>query len=112
MIERWQIEGIEGWREWIEKIPDINFPSDWSVRIIPPYAGALVRFIAFKNNKRISVYLDVNNTLGYMDGPYWEAYPINGDTSRFMLNDVENLISAIDQEFTPEPPQDNNGKEM
>ena len=47
----------------------------------------------------ISVYLDWYDALGFMGAPYWEAYSIEGDTARFMLEETSALISAIDGEL-------------
>ena len=100
VIERYHIEKTQKWREWIEKIPFIKFPPDWEVQVIPPFAGAMARFQVRKNGKKISVYLDVDNSLGYMDGPYWEAYPIGDDTARFMIDETTNLIATIEEELS------------
>lgn len=88
--------------DWIEKIPSIPFKHDWKVTIIPPYAGALVRFLVEKNNKKISVYLDVNCNLGFvMENnkplPYWEIYPYEGDIFRCYMNETEILVDAIER---------------
>lgn len=48
---RAQIETSEDWRGWCKKIPELHFDNDWNVRIIPPFAGALTRFVISKNNK-------------------------------------------------------------
>lgn len=99
-IERRRIEHAEGWREILTQIPTLNFPSEWDVRIVPPYAGALVRFQVVSGDDFISVYLDWYNTLGYQGGnPYWEAYSINGDTERFDLHETKELIQAIQDEL-------------
>jgi len=95
--KRAEVERQEKWREWIDKIPSINFPSDWRVKIIPPFGGALVRFsVATPTAKRVSVYLDVNDSLGYYGSPYWEIYPDAEDNNaRFDINEIDQLIEAI-----------------
>ena len=78
----------------IRTIPSINFPSHWQVQIIPPFRGATVRFMV---NDIVSVYLDRFDNLGFMGEPYWEIYPgINEDPERFLMNDVEGLLEAIE----------------
>lgn len=96
MIERYDIESREDWREWVKKIPALKFDADWEVKIIPPFGGAMGRFLVSKNGGHsVSVYLDCHDALGYMEQPYWEAYPIGEDTARFLLDDTEGLINAI-----------------
>lgn len=94
------------WDKYIAIIPEITFPDGWRIQIIPPYAGAIIRFRAFFNDKEISVYLDGFNILGYYkcendkeSVPYWEAYPIDGDTFRCNMKDVDELINAMKEEF-------------
>jgi hypothetical protein len=105
---RYNVEASESWREWCEKVPFIRFPADWDVRVIPPFAGALARFIVrLPDGETRSVYLDVNNSLGfYADPPepYWEVYPYQGDTGRCDMADVEELIRMIgDRSTEPQP---------
>ncbi len=91
------------WRERRELIPTLSFPSAWRVRILPPFAGATVRFEVQRDedHKWISVYLDFDHALGYYGAlhapePYWEIYPAaDGSTARFGLNDGEALLGAI-----------------
>lgn len=100
-IERYAIEGQEDWRGWVDKIPALKFDADWKVKIIPGFAGALIRFLVLKGEARISVYLDVNNSLGYCcaeDGtplPYWEVYPYKDDTYRCGMDETDKLLRAI-----------------
>lgn len=100
-----QCEKSFKWREWVFKIPSINFPSHWNVKIIPPFAGAMIRFMVstekMKKKESISVYLDCYNMLGYMPEPYWEAYsPSSSDSpERFFMKDVNKLISYINKQI-------------
>lgn len=93
------------WDKYMSTIPEITFPDGWRIKIIPPYAGAIIRFIASFKNKEISVYLDGFHMLGVYSFkseervPYWEAYPINGDTFRCDMKDVNELIHAMKEEF-------------
>lgn len=99
---RAQIETSEDWRGWCKKIPELRFDNDWNVRIIPPFAGALTRFVISKNNKSVSVYLDGYSELGFMYDkndnpvPYFEIYPApDSDTRRYFLNETEEMMNDI-----------------
>lgn len=98
------IESEFEWRKWAQEIPALQFKSDWLVKVIPPYAGAVARFLVFHKlnpKEQVSVYLDCYNQLGFMDKPYWEIYPAkDGDTERFNIEDTANLIQAIDDSLT------------
>lgn len=110
-IELWQASSISekafDWCEWLEKIPYIKFPGSWNVKIVPPFAGAMVRFMVKKSDEiRVSVYLDCHELLGVYSGPYWEVYPFpyqDEDGSwrqtnhRIAMNDTEELIKCIQQ---------------
>lgn len=92
---RYEIENKEHWRERINEIPFLRFPQDWMIKIIPPFGGAMARFIVEKQEKRISVYLDFDNALGWCKRPYWEIYPFEGDVYRCGINETQELIEAI-----------------
>lgn len=95
---RYKVEAAEGWRELIESIPPICFPTGWHVRIIPPFGGAMARFrVSLDGNrdKEASVYLDCFDRLGYMKCPYWEVYPYKGDCGRCLMADTVELIDMI-----------------
>jgi len=98
-MQRYDVESKENWREWVERIPNISFPADWRVKIIPPFGGALVRFLVIKGEKRISVYLDVFERLGFYGGPYWEIYPYGTDVYRVSMENTEELIQKITEEL-------------
>lgn len=99
-ISRSQIEVNEKWREWCNKILDIRFDSDWDIKIIPPFGGAITRFTAAKNDKYVSVYLDVFSKLGLMYDnagdpiPYYEVYD-GEDTQRFYLDETDEMMDYI-----------------
>lgn len=95
MIERFQLEQKEEWREWVNKIPSIRFPMEWKVKVIPPFAGAMARFLVESEGKTISVYLDCHGALGAVDTPYWEIHPYEDDVYRCGMEEVEELITAI-----------------
>ena len=99
-IERYKMEEQEKWTEWCKSIPSFNFPKNWNVQIIPPFLCAMVRFVITlpeNPNIRVSVYLDVNESLGFFGGkPYWEIYPdACDDNMRFDLNDTAAMMKAI-----------------
>lgn len=99
-ISRSRIEINEKWREWCNKIPAIRFDSDWDIKIIPPFGGAITRFTAAKNDKYVSVYLDVFSKLGLMYDnagdpiPYYEVYD-GEDTQRFYLDETDEMMDYI-----------------
>ena len=117
-IKRWTVSGecdlAFDWKHWKDKIPFINFPAHFKVKIVPPYNAAMVRFevMSPSDNGTISVYLDCHGQLAdFVDEdtnqfvPYWEAYPItNGDesqeeTRRFEMEDVDGLMKALAEEL-------------
>ena len=103
-IIRSKVESNEKWREWCKKIKPLKFDSKINVTIIPPFAGALTRFVCDYNNKSVSVYFDGYSKLGYMyEGeeaiPYYEAYPINGCSPRYLLGEEDLLMADIKREL-------------
>lgn len=96
-VRRHTVEHEEKWREWIDRIPEIPMPQGWRVKVIPPYAGALARFVVINSSGQDkSVYLDVYERLGCWDGPYWEVYPVDNDVARCDMDDVSELIRLIE----------------
>ena len=88
------------WDKWCKEIPRLKFKPSWEVQIIPPFAGAVVRFVVYKSDKFVSVYLDCYDNLGHFSAPHWEIYPDRDDNNlRFEMNDTENLIKAINTSF-------------
>lgn len=91
------------WQKWAIEIPTLKFREHWDVRIIPPLTGAMIRFrvsSAAMREKRgpnasISVYLDCYDNLGCMNQPYWEIYPVEDDTRRYLLNETTQLTEGI-----------------
>ena len=92
--QRCNVEKHEEWHRWCEEIPELQFPSSWKVKIIPPFGGAIVRF---RINDKISVYLDCYDALGFMGEPYWEIYPYCDDIWRCPMNNTDDLIAHIDE---------------
>lgn len=96
LTERYDVEKAENWRELIPTIPYIKFPANWEVKIIPPFGGAVVRFLVkLPDEQPKSVYLDCFGRLGYMDHPYWEVYPYKGDVGRCDIHDTKKLLQMI-----------------
>lgn len=93
-------------------LPALHFKPEWEVRIVPPFGCAMMRFWVDHNGKRVSVYADYFEELGYFGHqPYWEMYPrtyANGDGStyqdvaRFGIGDTEGLMKAIEAELNGE----------
>lgn len=89
-------------------IPAISFPSNWKIKMLPPYMGATLRFTAIDEDmNEISVYLDCFNILGSFGKninepePYWEAYAYKRDSETFRcgINETDVLIEAMKAEF-------------
>ena len=99
LTKRWDIEYDEEWREISNEAPWLTFKSDWKVKVIPPWAGAMARFVVEKNGKSVSVYYDVYDRLGFYGEPYFEAYPIYGDTQRYGRDEVDTMMKDIDEEL-------------
>ena len=95
MIERYEIERNEEWRGWIESIPYLQFPPEWEVKVIPPFGGAMVRFLVKSEGHTVSVYLDCHAALGAVDTPYWEVCPYDDDVWRCGMKDTNELMGAI-----------------
>ncbi len=89
------MEKVMGWREWIHKVPRLKFDSDWEVRVIPPFGGAIARFFIDKGESHVSVYLDCYDCLGCNYSPYWEIYPWENDTYRVRMEDTDQLLEQI-----------------
>ena len=96
-IKHLQYEEQRHFRKWAHKMPFLQFPSDWKIKIIPPYCNAMVRFVIEKESAWVSVYFDVDNKLGYYDTPYWEAYPYEDDVFRCSFGEEDLLLKAIEK---------------
>lgn len=102
---RIKLENAEGWRELCDQIPAIQFRPEWRVKVIPPFGGAVARFLVAvgegESMREVSVYLDTFSRLGLYGRlsskdpvPYWEMYDGN-ETQRFALEDAAGLQAAI-----------------
>ena len=94
-VARLKIEGEEDWLTWRDKIPAIQFDADWQVKVIPPFSGAMVRFLILKGSKQASIYLDCYDVLARVGHPYWEVYPVADDVGRCDIDDIEQLLVLI-----------------
>ena len=87
------------WQEWAGKIPFLQFPSHWKVKAVPPFHGAMIRYHIrtdkMPEKEFVSIYLDCHDALGVMGEPYWEVYPVRGDTERCFLNQTGKLLQSI-----------------
>ena len=106
--KRFDVEAAEHWMEWGSKIPAIKFPAEWAIQVIPPFVGAMVRFIVHFEGTAVSVYLDCYDRLGCFGAPYWEIYCREGsikesrgpwrypmDDRRYPMDDIEGLLKGI-----------------
>ena len=102
---RTYIEASERWDYWAVHTPPIPFKEEWSVTIIPPTMGAMVRFrVGVREHPQIGVlscYLDVSDTLGQVGYPYWALYPVGtqGEVLYFRMEEVASLQKAITEEL-------------
>lgn len=88
--------------KWMVEIPTIDFGPHLLVKPVPPFAGAVVRFFVYDRTspeEQVSVYLDCYDILGCYRQPYWEAYPVKGDTFRVPIASVSELVQALEAEF-------------
>jgi hypothetical protein len=82
----------------------LHFRGDWKVRIIPPFADAVIRFqVTLPSGVLKSVFMDSRNSLGIWGRgndaePYWEVYPYQNDVGRCALDDTIMLMEMIQDE--------------
>jgi hypothetical protein len=98
---RMTIEDKHEWRKWCLEIPFIDFPEEYSIQAIPPFGGAVARFVVKHKelNRTISVYLDCYDQLGIFGEPYWEMYPYEDDIYRTEMANIDDLLLHIKEEF-------------
>ena len=71
---------MKNYEKWKKELPFFHFDEKWKVKIIPPFAGAVIRFFINYKDKNVSVYFDPDSSLGYMYDdndepiPYFEYY--------------------------------------
>ena len=59
-----KVKKLFEWDKWCKEIPRLNFRSDWNVKIMPPFGGAIIRFNCEKNGNYADVYLDCYDEKG------------------------------------------------
>jgi len=106
ILKRANVERDEDWRGASAAAADLTFQSNWKVRIIPPWAGAMARFVVSKGHKKVSVYFDTDDRLGIMGKkPYYEIYPAaDGDTARFTPDEADEMMLAIRKSLNRKTP--------
>ena len=88
---------MHDFKGWSHKLPAFHFDKEWDVKIIPPFAGAIIRFVIDYNGKHVSVYFDAYSELGWMYDedeqpiPYFEYYYL--DESEQMMTDIRNFLN-------------------
>lgn len=93
-------EQIHDFRGWANRLPTFHFDKEWDVKIIPPFAGAIIRFTIDYKNKHVSVYFDGYSELGYVCNeeekpiPYFEYYD-GKDTYRYYLDEADKMMDDI-----------------
>ena len=93
-------DNLQECRGWGARIPALHFEKEWDVKIIPPFAGAIIRFVIDYNGKHVSVYFDAYSELGWMYDndeqpiPYFEYYD-GVDTHRYYLDESEQMMNDI-----------------
>lgn len=104
MDNRWDLSIEVGkafeYDRWVKEIPWLAFPSYMQVKVIPPFHGAVVRFLVqHKDNPcaHVSVYLDCYDVLWIYGEPYWEIYPYHGDVARVPMWNAQGLMRAIEE---------------
>jgi len=105
-LKRYHVEQEQDWKGEIVRIPWLHFRSNWQVRIIPPFADAVIRFqVILPSGMLKSVFMDSRNSLGVWWGadqntpePYWEVYPYKNDVGRCDLADTIMLMEMIQDE--------------
>jgi hypothetical protein len=84
--------------DWVGRIPAIPMKQGWWLTLVPPFAGAVVRFcVTDREGGWVSVYMDGYDLLGTQGEPYWEISPGGGeDPARCGLYDVGALSVLIE----------------
>ena len=102
MTTQLEIEERKNYEKWRRELPVFHFDEKWEVKIIPPFAGAVIRFYISYKDKFVSVYFDSDSSLGFMYDdddnliPYFEYYD-GQETYRYLVNESEKMMSDIRQ---------------
>jgi len=93
--KRYEIELEENWTNFYDAMEYIELEQGFSFRVVPPIGGALMRFLIFhkESERDFSVYFDAHDQLGSVGQPYFEVYPVQGDT--FRSTDIKEIMKAI-----------------
>lgn len=96
-MTRAQVERAEDWRAAVDAMPFLSFPPGLEVAVIPPFGGAMARFMVRRGAATVSVYADFHDALGCYGEPYWEIHPdpTLEDCDRFDLANIAALMTAI-----------------
>lgn len=88
---------VENWRDLSNHVPFIALDADWTIAIIPSFAGAAARFLVRDGcGASVSVYLDTCEALGCSDVIYWEVYPgPSGEIDRCAMEAGDELLELI-----------------
>lgn len=111
-LKRYHVEEEQDWKGEIARIPWLHFRGDWQVRIIPPFADAVIRFqVILPSGTLKSVYMDSRHSLGIWKNlntpePYWEVYPYKNDVGRCDLADTIMLMEMIQDETSGDEDED------
>lgn len=73
----------------------LSFPNDILICPTPSFCNAFWRITCTKNNykKKVSIYLDIDDSLGDVGEPYWEVYDfIMSSPERFKLEDTKGVV--------------------
>ena len=95
-----EIAKRKNYEKWRKELPAFHFDEKWEVKIIPPFAGAVIRFYISYKDKFVSVYFDSDSSLGFMYDdndnpiPYFECYD-GQETYRYLIDEAEEMMSEI-----------------
>lgn len=99
---RWKLPALMAeayeWWKWWDKMPALQFPEEWRVKILPPVLGAIVRFhVEDPTGQHVEVYLDCYEMISIYGGPHWAVVPNTWDLriQLFPMNDAAGLIEGI-----------------
>lgn len=88
---------------WTVKVPWLRFPPYMEVAAIPPYSGAVVRFLVRHRDKPdaiVLVYLDCYDVLGDVGEPYWLVSScFENDGAVVPMEDGAELVRVIDEKL-------------
>lgn len=103
-----ELTELAEWREWSEVIPYLQLDPRLELKVVPPFSGALIRFLVRNKETKevVSIYLDGYNLLGYYEKPYWEMYPYENDVFRCGIQEIDLLVENIEEVLLPSEKDD------